>query len=1696
MMPHGLTDSVAGVSESPVKCRHCGATTRLGNGLCLSCTLREGLEGDSESSRESFEAILAEDEVHDTHWRVGNYEILEEIGRGGMGVIYRARQRHSRRIVALKRIVSYHADSRETLERFRREAEAAASLDHPNILPIYEVGQGEDALPFFSMKYAPGGSLQKAEPALRGEPRECVRLMAKVARAVEYAHEHGVLHRDLKPGNILLDGRGEPFVTDFGLAKWLDTTTDLTRTLAIFGTPGYIAPEQAKGPAAKLTPAADVYSLGAILFDLFTGRPPFLGEHALAVIQQASEKPAPKLRSLVPLLDRSLETICARCLEREPRARYRSAGDLAIDLERWLEGRPIIARRISPPVRAWRWAKRNPKLAAATAAAFGSAMAAAFLFFSRNGLPPQSSLGSRLRPISAIPEKSVAVLPFENRSRDPENVFFADGVQDEILTDLARIADLKVISRTSVMQYKTGAKRNLRQIANELGVAHVMEGSVQRAGNRVRVNAQLIDARTDAHLWAQTYDRDLADVFAIQSEIAKAIADQLQAKLSPNEKSEIEQPPTTDVIAFDFYSHAKTLFLNAFGSSTGKADLLQAADLLNQAVARDPSFFQAYCQLAFTQVSIYFLDFDHTPSRLAAAETAVQMAARLQPDAGETHLARARNLYWGYSDYDGALAELEIARQRLPGDSWVVSLKGYIERREGRWEESLRDLERAIALDPRNILTLQQAARSYSLLHRYVESKSLLARVLSFEPNDPVTKVLHAFVELDSNGNARPVHEVIDSIRRTNPEAIPNVVNNWLICSLAQRDIAAAKEALAACGKNPILLGTNENVIFPRSFAEGVIARLSHDDDKMRAAFATAHPEQEKIVQAQANYGPALCVLGLIDAGLGRKEQALREGRRAVELVPVEKDALLGPTMIKYLAMIAAWVGDTDFACKQLAMLIRDPSTVSYGQLKLMPFWDPLRGDRRFEKLLEEAKLPLAPSALESGARSAAKVAPAPEKSIAVLPFENRSSDPDNAYLADGIQDEILTRLSKIADLKVISRTSTQHYKSAPTNLPQIAKELGVACVLEGSVQKAGDAVRVNVQLIKAADDSHLWADTFDHKLTDIFSVESDVAKAIAEQLQAKLTGPEEQVIAAKSTDNPEAYDAYLRGLAYSLKTANTSTNALGAQKYLKEAVRLDPKFAFAWALLSYVESRGYITQFLQPTVALRDDAQEAAERALTLQPNLGEAILAKGFYHYACLKDYDTAVRYFEQARPLLPNSSRIPELLAYVTRRQGQWERSESYFNEAERLDPRNVSLLTQHALSCKDRRLFPEAWRKFEQILNITPDDLDTIVEKAVIAQAEGDLPRASALLTPVQPAADDTNALETQAYQAILERRSAPIMSRLKDILAKPDPALGFYKGELRFWLGWTQDVAGDHDAAKESWRQARSELESFLKEQPENHILLGDLALTEMSLGHKAAALTLSERGMTVNPIENDAVTGPASIEFFARVAVQAGEADRAIIALQKLLSTPYSGPLGPGAPLTPALLRLDPMFDPLRNDPRFQKIVDEAKEPAATSVPAKSIAVLPFENLSRDPENGFFTDGVQDEILTDLARIADLKVISRTSVMQYKTEAKRNLRQIGNELGVAHVLEGSVQRVGNRVRVNAQLIDAGTDAHLWAQTYDRNLADVFAIQSEIAKAIADQLQAKLSPSEKSAIEQAPTMDVTAFNLYSHAKNLF
>jgi TolB-like protein/Tfp pilus assembly protein PilF len=545
--------------------------------------------------------------------------------------------------------------------------------------------------------------------------------------------------------------------------------------------------------------------------------------------------------------------------------------------------------------------------------------------------------------------KSIAVLPFENLSRDPENAFFTNGVQDEILSHLSKVADLRVISRTSVMQYKAGAQRNLREIAQQLGVAHVVEGSVQRAANKVRVIAQLIDARNDVHLWAQTYDRDLADVFAIQSDIAKGIADQLQAKLSPAEKSAIEQRPTTDVAAFELYSRAKDLILNVGFSAIFAQNLRQGVELLNQALARDPSFFAAQCQLAYAHDTLYSLGVDHTPERRALAGAAVEAAFRLRPDAGEAHLARAQHLYRGYLDYDRALAELEIARRTLPNDPRIFEFTGYIARRRGQHEEGLRNLQRAVELDPRNFSTLQQLAISYQILRHYAEEIATEDRVLSIKPDDPETKATRARALLDWKADTRPLGQTIDEIRSKNPGATQSVADVWFICALAERDGAGAEMALTALGDATF---GDARTLFSAAFGRGLLARMMKDENKAHSAFAAVRAEQEKIVQAQPDYGPAVCILALIDAGLGRKEEALREIRHAVELMPVTKDASSGAAMIEYSAIVAAWVGEKDLALEHLAQAARLPGFLSYGRLKLLPWWDPLRGDPRFEKIV------------------------------------------------------------------------------------------------------------------------------------------------------------------------------------------------------------------------------------------------------------------------------------------------------------------------------------------------------------------------------------------------------------------------------------------------------------------------------------------------------------------------------------------------------------------------------------------------------------------------------------------------------------------------------------------------------------------------------------------------------------------------
>src|SRR5881398_2097761 len=885
-------------------CRKCGAKifSDAPKGLCTACVLEKGLGVEAETFVATvvdpgLAEQLARDEATgappvkiaahagELLGELGDYELLEVVGRGGQGVVFRARQKSLNRTVALKVISLGQWASKAHLRRFLLESEAAAKLEHPGIVPIHEVGE-RDGSCYFSMKFVEGGQLDEVA---RREPmpiRRAVELIAKVAHTVHYAHEHGILHRDIKPGNILLDAKGEPHLTDFGLARLVESESSVTQTLDVLGTPSYMAPEQAVGNNAAVSSTTDVYGLGAVLYQLLTGHPPFAGGTTYETIKLLEDTEPRPPRLLNPKVDRDISTICLKCLEKDPKRRYSSALALVEDLEHWLNHEPIQARHTGIFARGIKWVQRNPTSALLAASLIALAAAAGWIVWKSELIRHPVTTG-------------IAVLPFENLSEQREDAAaFVDGVQHDILTKLARIADLKVISRSSVMEYRE--KRNVRQIGNDLRVSHLLEGSVRRIGTRFHMNAQLIDTHTDTHVWVEQYDGDFNDLFAIQSEIAQKIAGQLHAKISPAEKLAIERKPTTDLVAFELYSRAISSTPTFRGGTAGSGQ--QAIDLLNRAVARDPSFFDAYIALAVHHDQLYFFNLDHTPARLAAAEAAIQEAFRIRPNAGEAHWSRAYHLYNGYLDYEGALAELEVARQTLPNDPRIFRVTGFIQRRQGRWEESTRNLERALELDPRNVATLDNIGDSYAALRRYAEQESKLDRILAIEPNDIEVKAKRAGVELNWKADTRPLHQLIDEIRATNPAAMPKIVPLRLLCALVERDVAAAREALTASDESPF---GADAVHFTRPFVEGVIARMTNDEQKAQLAFTAARAEQEKIVQAEPDYGPALCVLGVIDAALGRKDKALREGRRAVELLPVEKDSFNGALMIHYLAMIA-----------------------------------------------------------------------------------------------------------------------------------------------------------------------------------------------------------------------------------------------------------------------------------------------------------------------------------------------------------------------------------------------------------------------------------------------------------------------------------------------------------------------------------------------------------------------------------------------------------------------------------------------------------------------------------------------------------------------------------------------------------------------------------------------------------------------
>jgi serine/threonine protein kinase/tetratricopeptide (TPR) repeat protein len=949
------------MTSAPKVCRKCGAEifADAPEGLCTACLFETGLDllvdeavagfGLSTEGAAKAGSAKADDPVQDpvpladrnkkserpkTFADFGDYELLEIIGRGGQGVVYRARQKSLNRTVALKVVGLGHWATDAHLKRFRREAEAAASLDHSGIVPIYEVGE-RDGSCYFSMKLVEGGQLDEV---VRREPmpvRRAVELIAKVARTVHYAHEHGILHRDIKPGNILLDQKGEPHLTDFGLARLVETESTVTRTMEVLGTPSYMAPEQAVGNNDTVSAVTDVYGIGAVLYQLLTGHPPFAGGTTYETIKLLLDTEPRQPRLLNPKIDRDLSTICLKCLEKDPKRRYSSALALAEDLERWLKHEPILARRSGILTRSKKWVQRNPTGALLAASMVALAAAAGWIV-------------SKSELIRHPLTTGIAVLPFENLSDEKEHAFFADGVQDDILIKLAKIADLKVISRTSVMQYR--GKQDVRQIGNTLRVSHVLEGTVRRSGSKVHVNAQLVDARTDVGIWAEEYDRNLNDVFAIEMEVAQSIANRLRAKVSAREKAAMQEWPTKDLVAYDLYLRAASLIDKApYGPDQERAkNYFQAIELLNQAISHDPAFLLAYCRLAEAHDELYFGRFDYTPGRLELAKSAIDSAFHLKPDSGEARLALATHFYHGYFDYDRARHELAIALRTLPNSARIFEWTGYIDRRQSRWHDAVRDFERAMELDPRNVKILIGAVITYAQMREYKKAREVADRIIALEPNDMEHRLGRAHIDLRERADTRPL-DALGKMLSHDPEA-------WFYLAFCERDAVAADHALAALGaQGEDTFGAGEGgITFNRAYLEGLVARMKGDAAAAQAAFSAARARQEEAVRARPNDDPSLCALGLIDAALGRKEEALREGRRALELTPIAKDSVNGTDVLYFYAVICAQTGERDSAIEQLETLAKIPAgwVLSYGDIRLNPNWDPLRGDPRFEKIV------------------------------------------------------------------------------------------------------------------------------------------------------------------------------------------------------------------------------------------------------------------------------------------------------------------------------------------------------------------------------------------------------------------------------------------------------------------------------------------------------------------------------------------------------------------------------------------------------------------------------------------------------------------------------------------------------------------------------------------------------------------------
>jgi TolB-like protein/Tfp pilus assembly protein PilF len=943
-------------------CRKCGAKifADAPEGLCARCMLKIALAmppdasvagvadpgsvdkpstGDATAARDGKKGTRAAELLGE----LGDYELLEEVGRGGQGVVFRARQKSLNRTVALKVISLGQWASKAHLKRFRLEAEAAARLEHPGIVPIHEVGERNGSC-YFSMKFVEGGQLDEVVRRTPMSIRQAVELIVKVARIVHYAHEHGILHRDIKPGNILLDAKGEPHLTDFGLARLVESESSVTHTLEVLGTPSYMPPEQAVGNNAAVSSATDVYGLGAVLYQLLTGQPPFAGGTTYETIKLLLDTEARQPRLLNPKIDRDLSTICLKCLEKDPKRRYPSALALAEDLEHWLKHEPIQARRTGIFTRGQKWVRRNPTSALLAASLIALAAAAGWIVW-------KSEL--MRHPIT----NGVAVLPFENLSGDPDNAYFANGIQDEILTRLASIAGLKVISRTSTQQYQS-KPRNLRQIAKQLGVANILEGSVQKAADQVRVNVQLINAQTDSHLWADTYDRKLTDIFGVESEIAKRIAESLHAKLTGREEQALAVKPTNNPEAYDAYLRGLAFDTRSVYSNDS---IRKALDFYERAAQLDPNFATAWARLSRAGAGLYFEGVETTATaRRDAAKRALENAQKLAPNSPETLLALGYYQYLVLRDYGLAKTTFGRVSKMLPGSTEVPRALALIARREGYWHQSIAYFEQALVLDPCNIELLINGAWTYARLRQFPDALKLYDRTLDMTPNDPEVMAAKAGI-YQAQGNLQEAAMLLTQISAQHPNENPASVKFDQL--RLERNYAGAVRLLQAR-----LAQVGYDSQFEKASYQAWLAltqRLAGDTAGAQLTAEQARNTLEQLYRDQPdNLQRAVHAadLSIAYAVMEQKDAALEAAERAVMVLPRAKDAVDGPGLEENLALIQTIFGENTSAISTLTQLLETPykswvyglTPITPALLRLDPIWDPLRSDPRFQKLCEE----------------------------------------------------------------------------------------------------------------------------------------------------------------------------------------------------------------------------------------------------------------------------------------------------------------------------------------------------------------------------------------------------------------------------------------------------------------------------------------------------------------------------------------------------------------------------------------------------------------------------------------------------------------------------------------------------------------------------------------------------------------------